>query len=122
MINTLLLAVSIPLSLGKWTFWFILLLLPLCFLYVAFSPACKKRESIWLFVLCALALSPFNVRFLFFLGRFLTEELGPVGKVSFFICGFSVLFSLEELLIGIIGSAIWKEPTQPSFPDKFDVE
>ena len=112
-ISALLLTTSILLALGKKTFWFILLLPVVYFLYVAFSPSCRNRENVWLFVLSAVALLPFNVR-LILLGFYYGGDDfgGPVGRVAFFIMAYATLFSLEELGNGMIGRIIWREQTE----------
>ena len=64
----------------------------------------------WLFVLLAVSLIPVNIE----LGRLYCGAFGysmetPVAFVVNFILGFSAMFSVEEIFLGILGRFLWKK-------------
>ena len=87
-----------------------LLLIIYALLFVRFSGVCKRRESLWIFILTALVLIPFNVQTIMSLITFVEAHTKIRWFIKAAICMFSyiVLFSIEEILGGVIGRMIWK--------------
>lgn len=89
--------------------WPMGLVLTAIFLYVAYSKNCRGCESTWLFLLIAVAFLPLNIALsisFFDLSRLFIA--GMIGRLSAAVLMLSALFSLEEIVIGIIGRIIWK--------------
>lgn len=82
----------------------------LLFLIVGTVPICRRRESMWLFVLTALGSMPINIKIstMDTVQYLLDSEIPIVGAVIATIEIYLLLFSVEEILIGIIGRFIWK--------------
>lgn len=81
------------------------------FLLLLLVPAFKGRESVWMFLFVAISSIPINAYILIFM-----NEQGYLFDDSFFILGIfrtilygSVLFSMEEIVIGVITRLIWKK-------------
>lgn len=81
------------------------------FLLLLLVPAFKGRESVWMFLFVAISSIPINAYILFFM-----NEQGYLFDDSFFILGIfrtilygSVLFSMEEIVMGVITRLIWKK-------------
>lgn len=80
------------------------------FLFVKFCKTCRKRESLWIFILVALMMIPFNIGairslFVYFEGYL---ELQWFVKAGVYPLIYIVMFSLEEIFCGIVGRIIWK--------------
>lgn len=82
----------------------------LSFLYVAICPFCRKRESLWLFVISALNMIPFNIlvcNAAHLLACYLLS-LGKLGAITLYFMIYIILFCVEEVFIGIMGRFIWR--------------
>lgn len=80
------------------------------FIIVGTVPLFKKRESLFMFILVAVAGLPVNIRLAYWLvfdgiisSGFL---IGDILWVAFLCC---VLFSVEEIAFGVITRMIWKK-------------
>lgn len=90
------------------------ILLLLCvlslFVIVGTVPLFRKRESLFMFILVAVAGLPVNIRLAYWLvfdGIFSSGLLiGDILWVAFLCC---VLFSVEEIVFGVITRMIWKK-------------
>lgn len=79
------------------------------FLIVGTVPLFKKRESLWIFLLVSIAGMPVN----FMLASFIViEEYFSVGfligNVFCVLLLLSILFSVEQIIFGIIARKLWK--------------
>lgn len=79
------------------------------FLIVGTVPLFKKRESLWIFLLVSIAGIPVNFMIAYFI---VTEEYFSVGfligNVFCVLLLSSILFSVEQIVFGIITRKIWK--------------
>lgn len=73
-------------------------------------PAFKGRESVWMFLLVAISSIPINVCVLIFANEqnYLFDSIFLLGVLRIIIY-YSVLFSLEEIAMGVITRLIWKK-------------
>ncbi len=81
------------------------------FLLLLLVPAFKGRESVWMFLFVGISSIPINAYILIFM-----NEQGYLFDDSFFILGIfrtilygSVLFSMEEIVMGVITRLFWKK-------------
>lgn len=76
--------------------------------YVALAKVCEGHENMWIFVLLGIGVFPHNV-FIIYLLRdwFDVVSGGMVSKIAVMILLFFILFSLEEIVVGLIGRKIW---------------
>jgi len=97
----------------------------LIFIFVAAVPYCRKRESLWVFLLIGAASIPIN---LFILGKYdlwiyLTasgEERGIVYYMS--LLQYTLLLSsIEEIIGGLIARLIWKRQYKLVIPVEDDI-
>jgi len=96
--------------LAKQSVIFLLLFVLSLFIIVGTVPLFKKRESLFMFILVAVAGLPLNIRLAYWLvfdgiisSGFL---IGDILWVAFLCC---VLFSVEEIVFGVITRMIWKK-------------
>lgn len=87
-----------------------ILALFLIIIAVAINPICKKHESLWIFVMTSIATIPINTSLAIKYSRVLMLLYSDniVGRVVLFLIIYSVLFSVEQTTLGIIGCLIWK--------------
>ncbi len=82
----------------------------LIYLFVGICKICRKRESLWVFILVALIMIPFNI----YMIRSILSYVGNYTDIRWFvklaICPllYIVIFCIEEIILGIIGRLIWK--------------
>lgn len=97
----------------------------LIFIFVAVVPYCRKRESLWVFLLIGAASIPIN---LFILGKYdlwiyLTasgEKHGIVYYMS--LIEYTLLLSsIEEIIGGLIARLIWKRQYKLVIPVEEDI-
>ncbi len=97
----------------------------LIFIFVAVTPYCRKRESLWVFLLIGAASIPIN---LFILGKYdlwiyLTasgEKHGIVYYMS--LIEYTLLLSsIEEIIGGLIARLIWKRQYKLVIPVEDDI-
>lgn len=76
---------------------------------VAVLPDTRRRESAWLFILTATTTIPINIALMIVLERYVnTLTGGIIGKISGMIVLYACIFSIEELVIGVIGRLIYR--------------
>jgi len=80
------------------------------FIIMGIVPGFRKRENVWMFILVAVTSIPINI--------FILLQLNQIDMLfnSLFILGvlrcvlyYSVLFSIEEIIMGIITRLLWKK-------------
>ncbi len=82
----------------------------LIYLFVGFCKICRKRESLWIFLLVAVIMIPFNICMI----RAVLSYIGEYREIRWFVklgvCPllYIVMFCIEEIICGIIGRLIWK--------------
>lgn len=78
------------------------------FLVVKIVPFCHKRESIWLFIVCAYSFLPINFvlagQIIMNLGEKISEMIYWLRYVEYIL----ILASIEEVLMGFIGRLLWR--------------
>ena len=100
--------------------WLVLATVILMFIMVAVLPFTRKRENLWLFVLCAFCSIPINI---FLLNKY------PLWKEYFFVRESKLLnilsliemtlicTSIEEVVIAIVGRRIWRKQYALMLPE-----
>lgn len=84
------------------------------FLAVALIPGFRHRENLGVSILTAICGLPFNIR----LSYYCVHEvffLNGLGEVLYFILFMLILFSLEEIVLGVIARLIWPRQYRFSF-------
>lgn len=92
---------------------YILMILSMLAIFFAISVcgSCKNHENLWLFVLAGAALIPTNIR----LSLYASDYFGylwndaSIMKFIYIPLAFSILLSIEEIILGVIGRIVWKE-------------
>ena len=93
--------------------WLLPIMMVLIFLSVAVLPFCRKRESLWLFVLGSLCLGPVN--FFLFKEYSIWEEFLYIGKrngVAFYMALIEITLAavcVETIILTVIGRVFWKK-------------
>jgi hypothetical protein len=84
------------------------------------TPVCKRRESLWMFLLVALSTIPLNLHLLAEYGDLVgvSRNSGIIALSLLSIIWYDVLLSVEEIIMGIITRLIWKK--QYKLPDVWD--
>lgn len=79
------------------------------FLAVRLLPACRHRENLWMFLLAALAGIPINLTASAVLLRtfFSSQEWG-IARFLWGILLYAILFSTEQIILGVITRLLWK--------------
>lgn len=97
----------------------------LIFIFVAVVPYCRKRESLWVFLLIGAASIPIN---LFILGKYdlwiyLTASVEKHGIVYYMsLIEYTLLLSsIEEIIGGLIARLIWKRQYKLVIPVEDDI-
>lgn len=97
----------------------------LIFIFVAVAPYCRKRESLWVFLLIGVASIPIN---LFILGKYdlwiyLTASGGKHGMVYYMsLIEYTLLLSsIEEIIGELIARLIWKRQYKLVIPVEDDI-
>ena len=89
--------------------WLYVILLLSHFLILLFVPVFKGRENLWMFIAVAISSIPVNVLAVISLWRYdIAEEIGMLNSVLLCILYYAVLFSIEEIVMGLITRLIWK--------------
>lgn len=106
--------------------WLIPVTAVLIFGIVAILPFCHKRESLWLFVLCTLSLTPMNF---FILHEYPVWEYflycGSDKGVIYYLALFEVTLiatSLENVVVGVFGRGLWRRQYRLYIPEDEDEE
>lgn len=96
--------------LAKQSVVFLLLCVLSLFIVVGTVPLFRKRESLFMFILVAVAGLPVNIRLAYWLvfESFINSDFlfGDILWMAFLCC---VLFSVEEIVFGVITRIIWKK-------------
>lgn len=80
------------------------------FIIVGTMPLFRKAESLWMFILVAIAGVPVNAGMSYYIMS--TEIITCESIVSSFAWGvmlFCVMFSIEEIIFGVITRLIWRK-------------
>ena len=67
----------------------------------------KKQEGIWIFLISAIALTPFNIRLAAIAANLYLIESFSFAKILFGLVIYLCILSVEEILLEIISSIIW---------------
>lgn len=67
----------------------------------------KKQEGIWIFLISAIALTPFNIRLAAIAANLYLIESFAFTKILFGLVIYLCILSVEEILLEIISSIIW---------------
>lgn len=91
--------------------WLILLICVLSlFVIIGVVPLFRKRESLYMFILVAVAGLPINIRLSYWL---VSEELISsgflIGNILWGALLCCVFFSVEEIVFGVVTRMIWKK-------------
>lgn len=109
-INALFLISSLAIVLYSGKLIQVCLLFAAVFLFVAYSSECRGTENIWIFMLIAIGFIPLNIALEMQLYEYVyLLASGPIGKILSVIILYAILFSLEEIIAGLIGRIIWRE-------------
>lgn len=79
-------------------------------LFVWLVPICKHKENLWMFILLAIGSVPVNILMIYnsiFLGLLADSSL--LLKVLWGVLSYCVVFSIEEIVFGVITRAIWRK-------------
>lgn len=100
---------------GKSVLLFILFVLA-HFIIMGIVPAFRKRENVWMFILVAVTSIPINIFILLQLNRIdmLFNSLFVLGVLRC-VLYYSVLFSIEEIIMGLITRLLWKKQYKINF-------
>ena len=81
------------------------------FLCISLCSVCRKHESLLLFVLFGIATIPTNLQISLIATEYFSYLWGDavVFKVVYFPLVYSILLSVEEILLGIVGRVLWKK-------------
>lgn len=98
------------------TWWVLGLCILSLFLLVATVPLFKKRESLYMFLLVAATGFPLNIKLAYWLisESYLGLDL-LFGDLCYGVLICCVLFSIEELLFGVITRFIWRRQYKLKF-------
>lgn len=108
-VNALFLISSLAIVLYSGRLIHVFLLLVAVYLFVAYSSECKGVENIWIFMMIAIGFIPINVALEIQIYEYVSLlASGPIGKVLSVIIIYAVLFSVEEIIAGLIGRVIWR--------------
>lgn len=67
----------------------------------------KKQEGIWIFLISAVVLTPFNIRLAAITANLYLIESFAFTKILFGLVIYLCILSVEEILLEIISSIIW---------------
>lgn len=89
----------------------ILLYIAALLLVVRITPICRKRETHWLFLLNIPAGIPLNICLVYQLIKIGLFQTGVpvIGDIVQWSLLYLCFLSIEQIAIGVIGRAIWKE-------------
>lgn len=90
--------------------WAVLIISACTLSYVASAKVCRGHENMWIFVLLGIGVVPQNIDIVYQL-RYWFEivAFGVISKVAVMVLFFFALFSLEEIVVGLIGRKIWPD-------------
>ena len=78
---------------------------------VAAEQECRGIENFWLYVLLGVSSIPLNIEISYRISQMINYIVGysNLYLCLVFVLLMALLFNLEEILIGIVGRAIWKK-------------
>lgn len=90
-------------------FWLYILTVLSAFAVVGLVPSYKRRENLWMFLIVAISGIPVNIVLILGVLDFgLMEHMFLIGRILWCCILYSCLFSIEEILFGIVTRRIWK--------------
>lgn len=93
------------------------------FVFCAINPVCRKTQNTWIYVLTMIIGIPTNVRIVDKIRQsfyYDGEKFASIKNVLVVILSYLIIFSIEEVMMGIIGRMIWKR--QQRIVEKEDEE
>lgn len=77
------------------------------FIIIKITPAFKRRENVWMFVMVAISSIPLNLLILFYMNDFgmLFDSMFILG-VFRCILYYAILFSMEQIIMGVLSRII----------------
>ena len=87
--------------------WNIVFGILLIFMVIKSVTFTKKQEGIWIFLISAVALTPFNIRLAAITANLYLIESFAFTKILFGLVIYLCILSVEEILLEIISSIIW---------------
>ena len=102
------------------SFWLVMTTVILMFVVVGVLPVTRKRENLWLFVLCALCGIPIN---LFLIREYPVWEIMTAGsenrvfRLLAMMEVFLIYTSIEEVIVALVGRRIWKRQYALALPE-----
>ena len=100
--------------------WLFLCAILSLFAVTALYPKARRRESIFMFALAAVSLTPVNIRLLVLLCRsfLLAVYDSMLHKILWLLLAYSLLFSIEEIVLGIPVRVIWPRQLKSALYDR----
>jgi len=90
------------------------------FFLVAVLPICRRRENLWLFILCAVVSVPINYGLLTeyeLLRRFFLGESAGILYILNYLQFMLIFTGIEEVMVGFTGRLIWPKQYKLWFPE-----
>lgn len=107
-ISNMMLSTSSIIMLYKGNYMHIAIMIIALLSFLAYSDECRDKECMWMFVLVAIASFPVNIALIIKANALLEFMIiGTVTRVITLAFIYSVLFSAEELLLGLTARIIW---------------
>lgn len=92
----------------KFSWEYVVIIAAVILLLVKVMPFTKSYENIWVFLLTFIAFFPMNIKLASFIERNVFEWNGFLRGIWFVFLWF-VLFSVEEIVMGLIARLIWRK-------------
>lgn len=92
------------------TYWVLLICAVMLFVIIGVCPLFKKKENLWMFLFVAAASLPVNVRLSLLLFEYgiIESDILWFGVICAILLS-CILFSLEEVIFGIVTRLIWRK-------------
>ena len=83
----------------------------LAFLCIGLCRYCRRHESIWLFVLAGLSSVPMNIKISLYISMLFIDSSHAsfILVLLMFLLTYAIIFSLLEIVLGIVGRMIWRD-------------
>jgi hypothetical protein len=73
-------------------------------------PFCSKHESLWVYLMAAISMTPINVKFVYSYSNLLMfGRRGIITYILSFILYCMFLLSVEEIVFGLCARVLWKK-------------
>lgn len=92
----------------KFSWEYVVIIAAVILLLVKLMPFTKAYENIWVFLLTFISFVPMNIKLASFIERNIFEWNGFLRGIWFVFLWF-VLFSVEEIVMGLIARLIWRK-------------